>query len=109
MPWVAALALVQEIGDPVAEAATSDSLGYVNHCLCRYPQALAYYDRALALWRENGNRPFEAETLTRLGDTLLASGEPDTPRQAWRDALNILEELGEPNTEPVRTKLAAST
>ncbi len=48
---------------------------------------------------------YEADTLTRLGDTHHATGDTDAARSAWRYALTILNNLGHPNADTVRAKL----
>jgi len=52
-----------------------------------------------------GGRYYEADTLTRLGDTHHAAGDPDAARDAWHHALSILDDLDHPDADHVRTKL----
>jgi len=40
----------------------------------------------------------------RLGDTLLAAGQPDEARRAWQDSVGILDRLDQPTAE-IRAKL----
>ncbi|MFJ5598879.1 hypothetical protein ACIP95_13220 [Micromonospora parva] len=49
----------------------------------------------MSLWREAGERYYESTTLTHLGDTHLAVGERSAARGVWREALNIVVELGQ--------------
>jgi hypothetical protein len=63
------------------------------------------YRRALALFRDLGNRYNEADTLTHLGDSLQAAGDPTGARTAWRHALTILTELRHPDAQQVRGRL----
>ncbi|HEU4426727.1 MAG TPA: tetratricopeptide repeat protein, partial [Pilimelia sp.] len=100
-----ALALYKELSDRNGEAGTLDSLGYAHHHLGHHQQAIAYYERALDLRRDLGVRYFEAETLTHLGDTHHAAANIEAARDAWQDALTILEELDHPDAYQVRTKL----
>ena len=51
-----------------------DSLGFIHHHLGHRSRAVACYHRALELYREFGDRYYEAGTLTRLGDTYHADG-----------------------------------
>ncbi len=53
-----------------------------------------------------GDRYQEADTLGKLGDTHLATGDTTTARAAWQQALAILGELNHPEAEQVRAKLA---
>ena len=48
------------------------------------------------------------EALTRLGDTHHAAGELAQARQAWQQALAILEDLQHPDAGQVRAKLAST-
>lgn len=68
----------------------------------------ACYIRALSLFREVGDRFSEAETLTNLGDTRHAAGELAQARQAWQQALAILNDLHHPKASQVRAKLAST-
>jgi hypothetical protein len=56
-------------------------------------------------YAELTDRYREADTLTRLGDTHHAAGNPDAARAAWHHALSILTDLHHPDTETVRAKL----
>jgi tetratricopeptide (TPR) repeat protein len=102
-----ALTLLEDLGDRYGQAATWDSLGYAHHHLDAYPQAVACYQRSLTLWRDAGARYGEATTLIRLGDTHHAAADPAQAREAWQLALAILDELGDPDAEKTRSKLAA--
>ena len=44
--------------------------------------------------------------LTHLGDTHHAAGDPDAARDAWQQALTILDDLDHPDAAQVRAKLA---
>jgi len=57
--------------------------------------------------REAGDLPTQAEVLTHLGDTRYAAGELPQARDAWQQALDILDGLHHPDAGQVRTKLAA--
>jgi tetratricopeptide (TPR) repeat protein len=102
-----ALALLEDLGDRYGQAATWDSLGYAHHHLDAYPQAVTCYQRSLTLWRDAGARYGEATTLIRLGDTHHASAQPAQASEAWQLAITILDELGDPDAEKARSKLAA--
>ena len=102
-----ALALLEELGDRYGQAATWDSLGYAHHHLNAHAQAVSCYRRSLSLWRDVGARYGEATTLIRLGDTHHAAADPAQAREAWQRALAILDELGDPDAEKARSKLAA--
>ena len=87
------------------EANAWESLGYAYHHLGRFTEAIESYQRALPLLREQGERYFEADTLSYLGDTYDASGDQGTARDCWLQALAILDDLHHPDVEQVRGKL----
>ena len=56
---------------------------------------------------EIGDRHNCADTLIRMGDTYDSAAEPRAAREAWKQALAILEDLGHPSAEHIRVKLLA--
>lgn len=103
-----ALAQQQRVGNRYWEAHTWDSVGAAHHHLGEYPEAVDCYTNALAIYREVGERYFEAATLAHLGQTWQAAGDPRAARTAWRQALDILDQLGHPDADQVRARLAAA-
>jgi predicted TPR repeat methyltransferase len=71
--------------------------------------AAAYFERALPVIREVGDRYHEADTLVHLGDARHAAGEHAAAETAWRDALKILDLLGHTAAAKVRARLQKST
>ncbi|TFE37107.1 tetratricopeptide repeat protein [Streptomyces sp. ICN441] len=111
-----ALALCQEalarpeIHDrPYLAADIWDSTGLVQHHLGRNTEAVASYERALALYRTVGVAHAEADTLRRLGDTHLAAGRVEPARAVWTQSLALLERLGHADSEVVRGRLDSLT
>ncbi|HEX4725505.1 MAG TPA: tetratricopeptide repeat protein [Pseudonocardiaceae bacterium] len=103
-----AVALYRKLGQRDGEANTLDSMGYIEHQLGQHQEAIAHYTTTLALRRELvGHRFGSARTLLKLGDTLLASGDEDAARTAYRDALSIFEEFGGAEVDTARARLAA--
>jgi DNA-binding SARP family transcriptional activator/Tfp pilus assembly protein PilF len=102
-----AIALHQELGDAHGQAASSswDSLGYANYQLGDYVQAANCLQEAVRLFGEFGDRYGQAEALTHLGDARFAAGHLKAAREAWQQALAILDDLRHADAEPVRTKL----
>jgi tetratricopeptide (TPR) repeat protein/transcriptional regulator with XRE-family HTH domain len=100
-----ALALSQEVSHRHLEGAVWDSLGYIEHHLSNFGEATACYQRSLDIMRELGDRFHEGDVLSRLGDTHLAAGDLLRARQAWQDALAILEGIQHPDAKQVRAKL----
>ncbi|MBO0823922.1 MAG: tetratricopeptide repeat protein [Actinobacteria bacterium] len=88
-----ALAIFRELGDGYGEAETLSSLGDIHFQQGSRSQAIACHRRALTLNRQLGDHYSEANTLTDLGDVYQATGEPDAARNAWRQAVSILDDL----------------
>ncbi|MDT5038558.1 MAG: hypothetical protein QOE03_3743 [Micromonosporaceae bacterium] len=100
--------LLADGGDREGLAGTWDSLGYAHHHLGNHQQAIACYTTAADLYREAGNRYYEAATLIHLGSTHQAAGDQISARRVWRLALRILDELDHPEADDVRAKLHAA-
>jgi DNA-binding SARP family transcriptional activator/tetratricopeptide (TPR) repeat protein len=100
-----ALDLQTELGDRFGQAETWDSLGYAHHHLGHHTQAITCYQTAVELYREFDDRYNEADTLTSLGDAHHAAGSLESARTAWQHALEILDQLGHPEVDEIRTKL----
>ncbi|GAA1694833.1 hypothetical protein GCM10009830_48330 [Glycomyces endophyticus] len=90
----------------VLEPKVWDSLGLVHHRLGDFARARGYYRLTLDRNRELRDRIGEGEALACLGDLHRSSGDPDAAREAWRDALAILTDLGHTAAADVRGKLA---
>jgi hypothetical protein len=66
------------------------------------------FGQALELWRDAGERFFEATTLTHLGDSQEAVGDTGSARSTWLRAAAILDDLAHPDAGPVRARLHAA-
>jgi tetratricopeptide (TPR) repeat protein len=97
--------LCHESSDLIGEAAAWDSLGFIHRHLGAYPDAITCYRHAVDLTGQLGGRYHQADALTHLGDTQQDAGDLLKARDAWRQALAILDELGHPDTHRVRTRL----
>jgi tetratricopeptide (TPR) repeat protein len=82
-----------------------DSLGYTHRQLGDHPEATTCYQQALRLYREAGDRYNEADVLTHLGEVHAAADAPGAARDAWQQAVRILDELGHPDADQLRSKL----
>jgi tetratricopeptide (TPR) repeat protein len=102
-----ALNLYRELGDRMGVASTLDSLGDAHHHLGQPTQAITHYQQAIALFHDVGDHYNEANTLTRFGDIHHAMGDFAAARDVWQQALTIYDQLGHPDVELVRAKLAA--
>ena len=100
-----ALELQLATGDRYGQAETLDSLGYAHHRLRHFTSGISALERAIALYREFGDRYSEAYSLVHLGDTFRSSGDFESARDSWREALSILRLLDHPDATSVHAKL----
>jgi tetratricopeptide (TPR) repeat protein len=100
-----AVGLHRELGDNLGEAAAWESLGDARHHLGQHHEAVASFRRSAALYAGLGEHYYNAEALTRLGDSCQAAGDPHAARDAWQEALAVLEDHHLPNTAELRAKL----
>jgi tetratricopeptide (TPR) repeat protein len=99
-----ALTFHDELGDCHGQATTWDRIGYGYHHLRQYTEAIACYQRAPDLYREDA-RSYRSVTLTNLGDAHHAAGNLDAAHKAWQQALDILDQLHHPDADQVRARL----
>jgi DNA-binding SARP family transcriptional activator/tetratricopeptide (TPR) repeat protein len=103
---MAALAIFERLGDRHGQAATLDSIGDAHHGLDDHHTAIGFYTGALQLYREVGDRHAEAVTLAHLGDAWQANADGAAAGEHWRAAEAVLTELGHPDVDDVRARLA---
>lgn len=101
-----ALALHLDHDDRSGQAETWDSMGYIHRHLGHHQEAIASYESAVALHADLGDRFNQAGALVELGDIRRGAGELDAARDNYRRALDILEELGHPQADDVRSTLS---
>ncbi|MEU6354995.1 BTAD domain-containing putative transcriptional regulator [Streptomyces sp. NPDC047072] len=100
-----ALTVLREIGNRWVEGVTLDILGRAHGRLGRYGEAVSYFDHALKTHRDVGNRWGEGHTLGNLGDVQLASGERESARSSWEQALELFAEFEHPDAGRIRDRL----
>ncbi|HEV7649739.1 MAG TPA: BTAD domain-containing putative transcriptional regulator [Actinophytocola sp.] len=103
-----ALALQTDLGDQLGAAQTWHSLGYCHDHLGDYSKAISCHEAAIDLFRDSGYRFSEAYALTSLGDAHEHAGDHDAARSAWLDAEDIFGQLGHPDVDKVRARLATT-
>ncbi|BEL06348.1 BTAD domain-containing putative transcriptional regulator [Actinoplanes sichuanensis] len=101
----ASLRLSREIGDVHGQANTALNMAHLNEQRGERVSATDGYAEAVRLFREAHDRPQEAKCLALLGDSCSATGDLGRAREAWQQAVILLDELGLPAGE-VRAKLA---
>lgn len=101
-----ALVLHQEIDDRHAQAGTYDSIAFAHRNLGHHEQAIASYEKALQLYVETGDSYYQAEIFRHLGGAHDDAGDCGSARNVRERALAILDDLGHPDADQVRTQLA---
>jgi DNA-binding SARP family transcriptional activator/tetratricopeptide (TPR) repeat protein len=100
-----ALSMIRGRGDPLNEGAIWDSVGYVLFRLGRFDEAITHIRTALATIEGMAAGYYQTTMLVHLGDVYHAAGDPDQARQAWQEALDILEHLHHSDADQVRARL----
>ncbi|MEV6237869.1 BTAD domain-containing putative transcriptional regulator [Lentzea sp. NPDC051838] len=101
----AALGLL-EPDDLDGQASTWDSLGYIHHHRGDHREAIECYQRSLDVFRSLGDHYWTADVLIHLGDSHLAAGDAHAAGVAWKEALEILDDLGHPHADAVRSRIS---
>jgi tetratricopeptide (TPR) repeat protein len=97
----AALTLAEQVLDPVNElndgerAPTLNLVGAIHYSLGHYDQAEDYWESALSLFRELGDRQQEMDLLSNLGVIADARGDYANAFQRYDSALQIAREVGD--------------
>jgi tetratricopeptide (TPR) repeat protein len=100
-----ALGMYRGRGDPLNEAATWDSLGYSLLHLGRLEEAISCLRTAVGLIEVLRTGYYQTTMLVHLGDAYHAAGQLPQARQAWQEALAILEDLNHSDADQVRARL----
>jgi predicted ATPase/DNA-binding XRE family transcriptional regulator len=94
--WLeAVLAMGQQLPTKV-QARALDFIGYVVAFMqSDYPRGLAFYEQALALWRELNDPPSIANTLVRLGSVAMEQGNFARACAFYEECLAIRQAIGD--------------
>jgi tetratricopeptide (TPR) repeat protein len=102
----ASLSLVRDVGHRWLEASAMRRLGELYHRQGRLDQALNCYNDSLPIYNGLPDPLFEARTLARRGDILAGLDDAPAAQRSWKQALNVLRDLGSPEAAAVDTRLA---
>ncbi len=103
-----ALQVTPETGDPTTLAMAWHARALVHSRLGEQRQAISCYRQALALVRERKNpmaRGVLVIMLAEFGDACRATGDLPAAVEAWRQALQVLRDLGWPDRLGVGARL----
>lgn len=92
--WQEALALFQQLGDPVGEANALGNLGYVANAIGVYDQAIPLYQAALGLARDTGESELELNFLANLGLAHSSLDQSELALIAYGEALTLARSQG---------------
>jgi class 3 adenylate cyclase/tetratricopeptide (TPR) repeat protein len=85
----AALAIFEELGDLVWQAATLNNTGLVAYELGNWTESVALYDRAAAIWKTTGDRWSATFAQYNRGEILSDQGRFDEAETELREALRV--------------------
>jgi len=101
-----ALVISREIGDKPAEGQALGNLGNAYLVLGETRRAIEYYEQRLAIAREIGDRRGEGNALWNMALALDKLGKRDQAIANAGAALEIYEQIEDPNAAKVRAQLA---
>ena len=84
-----ALALYEELGDLVWQAATLNNMGLVAYEQGRWSESLVLYERAGAIWESTGDRWSATFAKYNRGEILSDQGHLDRAEELLREALRV--------------------
>jgi DNA-binding SARP family transcriptional activator/Tfp pilus assembly protein PilF len=103
-----AVAISRKEGDQSAEADALNGLGEISLTIARPGRARIQHTRALGLASDIGDRYEQARAHNGLGRAWHALGEPEAARQHWQAALDSYDDMGVPEADEVRARLAVT-
>ncbi len=102
-----ALTILRETGSRGGEACALNGLGEAAHAAGRPADALTHHTAAHDTAADIGDRDQQARAHTGLGQAHHSLGEPDRARQHYQHALTLYTDLGLPEADQIRSRLAA--
>jgi len=103
-----ALQITPEDGDPITLASAWHALGLVHSRLGEPREAVSCYQHALVFARKRQNsmaRKWLVIVLADLGDACQANSDLPAAAEAWRQALQVLDDLRLPDDMGIRARL----
>ncbi len=94
-----ALILCEEMGDQLGVAQADDTLGLIAYSRGDYPAAVAAFESALTIYREQANSYQEGNTLAMLASAYTAAANPARARSLADEALQVAQRTQVPQLE----------
>lgn len=104
---MAAVELYRAPGDEFALGLVMGNIGFANLALGRYQDAEEAYREYLAISRRISNRYGQSEALRGIARVRRATSREAEARRLYEEALVILDDIGSPEAEKVRERLAS--
>jgi tetratricopeptide (TPR) repeat protein len=101
-----AITLSCQGGDREGEAVALNGLGEAAYAANRAADALPHHIAALTLAHGTGNTEQQARAHAGLGRSYDALGRTDRAHQHYQQALDLYDDLGSPDAEKIRARLA---
>ncbi|MBO3753061.1 tetratricopeptide repeat protein [Streptosporangiaceae bacterium NEAU-GS5] len=102
-----ALTVARGINERYEESIALRGIGDVHQRAARHGDALEHYQVALDLAKAIGDGYQKALTLERMGASIKETGDMSEGQDCLEQALALYEQLGVPEAESLRTRLAA--
>ncbi|MEV6819784.1 tetratricopeptide repeat protein [Nocardiopsis dassonvillei] len=99
--------LHRRTADHVREAEAFEGVGGVYTALERHGEAAKFYRQAVSTYHRYRDQWRLAVCLDRLASALAASGEAETAKGHWREALQALEGFADPRAARLREEIGA--
>jgi DNA-binding SARP family transcriptional activator/predicted negative regulator of RcsB-dependent stress response len=100
-----ALQLAVATGDRYSEGNASAVIGMAHHGLGQYADAVRSFRQSMGCFAAIADEVNRADSIWRMGDSLLATGDLDGALAAWSTGLEILTQVDPPAAEKVRDRI----
>lgn len=99
--------ILADLGHAQGEGHAWDSVAHVLHLQGDHAEAVVCFERAAELLRGCGDLHAAAGTLVRLGETHLHTGDIAATLDAWKQAAECYDVLGDTRADNVRDRIAS--
>ncbi len=93
--------LAGKLSDPRLDIISTGNLGTAYYFVGEYQKAFRYYEKALTIAKEIGDRKSEGEQLGNLGNVYRVTDELEKSIEYYEKALTIAKEIGDRRNESI--------